>query len=372
MSAAAAQLALLERARRLAAALLFAVEGSAPLPPGALLLVGEDGAIEGSLTGGCVESAVVQEARTLLRDGGAPRTLTYGIADELSGTVGLTCGGTVHVLLHELRDADRAPLAAFLAAAREAAPAALATLLDGPRAGARLALVGERIHGSLGIGALLDGNVAADARGLLARSGSEPLRYAADGAKHGGELTVLVQATTAPRRMLLVGANDFSAALAPLARTLGYRVTICDPRAAFASSPRFADAAEVVVGWPAEALAAQAPGPRDAVLVLSHDPKLDVPALRAALASEAGYVGALGSRRTTAERERRLRAAGVPERALARISAPCGLDIGGATPEEAAISILAELVARRNGRAGGRLGATSGTIRPRGDAVAIL
>lgn len=365
MTAAVAQLELLRGDRRVAAALLFAVEGSAPLPPGAVLLVGEDGAIEGSLTGGCVESAVVQEAQALLRDGGAPRTLTYGIADDLAGTVGLTCGGTVHLLLHELRVADRAPLAAFLAAAHETAPAALATLLDGPRAGARLALIGERIHGSLSSGALLDRNVAADARGLLARGGSELLRYAADGAKHGDELAVLVQATTATRRLLAVGANDFSAALAPLARALGYRVTICDPRAAFASSPRFAQAAEVVVGWPAETLAACALGPRDAVLVLSHDPKLDVPAIRAALASEVGYVGVLGSRRTTAERARRLYEAGIPERALARISAPCGLDIGGVTAEEAAISILAEIVARRNGREGGRLAAASDTIRAR-------
>jgi xanthine dehydrogenase accessory factor len=142
-------------------------------------------------------------------------------------------------------------------------------------------------------------------------------------------------------------------------------VTIVDARERFARSPRFARAAEVVVDWPAAALAQRELGPRDAVLVFTHDPKFDVPALVAALATGAGYVGALGSRRTTADRDRRLREAGVAEQAIARIHAPCGLDIGGRTPGEVAISVLAEMVAERTGRPGAPLRETSGTIQPR-------
>ncbi|HEX4804608.1 MAG TPA: XdhC/CoxI family protein [Conexibacter sp.] len=359
---------LLERlraGRRVVAAVLVDVEGSAPLPPGATMLIDEDGAIEGSITGGCVESAVVQEAQAILRDGKPPLLATYGISDELAGTVGLMCGGTVHVFVHEITPQAAAPLAAFLDAVRAERPAGLATLLDGERAGAKLALVDGEAIGALGAGALLDRNVAQDLQGMLDSGRSAVVRYALDGSRLGAEQRVHLHCHALPPSMVVFGAIDFSAALAPMARALGFRVTISDPRAAFARSPRFSRAAQVVVGWPEQTLDARALGPRDVVLVFSHDPKLDVPALTAALRTDAGYIGALGSRQTTADRNRRLREAGVTDAELARIFAPCGLDIGSATAEETAVAILAEIVAHRAGRGGRPLRETDDSIRPR-------
>ncbi len=359
---------LLERlraGRRVVAAVLVDVEGSAPLPPGATMLVDEDGAIEGSITGGCVESAVVQEAQAILHDGRPPLLATYGISDEIAGTVGLMCGGTVHVFVHEITPDAAAPLAAFLTAVRAERSAGLATLLDGEHAGAKLALVDGEVVGSLGAGALLDRNVGHDLQGMLHSGRSGVLRYALDGSRLGAEQRVHVHCHALAPSMVVFGAIDFSAALAPMARSLGYRVTISDPRSAFTRSPRFSRAAEVVVGWPEQLLDARELGPRDVVLVFSHDPKLDVPAIVAALRTDAGYIGALGSRHTTADRERRLREAGVTEEQLSRVFAPCGLDIGSATPEETAIAVLAEIVAHRAGRGGRPLRETHDSIRPR-------
>ncbi|MFL5818793.1 MAG: XdhC family protein [Conexibacter sp.] len=364
---AATALEWLRDGRRFAIAVLVDVEGSAPLSPGATMLVGADGAIEGSITGGCVESAVVHEAQAILREHLPPVLATYGISDELAGTAGLTCGGTVHVFVQTLDAACAAPVAAFLAAMRDGRAAGLATLLDGERAGAKLAVVDGEPVGSLGGGELLDRNVAQDLLGLLTQGGGALLRYGLDGSKLGAEQRVHLHTHALPPQLIVFGAIDFSAALARLAQGLGYRVTISDPRAAFARSPRFSQVAEVRIGWPAETLAGRQLGPRDAVLVFSHDPKLDVPAVVAALATDAGYVGALGSRRTTADRERRLRAAGVTGAQLERLHAPCGLDIGSATPEETALSVLAEIVADRADRRGGPLRDNAEPIRRQRD-----
>jgi len=361
---AAVATAWLRDGRRVVSALLVEVEGSAPLPAGAGMLIDASGAIEGSITGGCVEAAVVHEAEAVLA-GGPPRVAVYGISDELAGTAGLACGGTVHVFVHELSGAAAAAELAALAAVVDGRPAAVATMLDGPTAGAKLALVDGEAVGSLRGPALLDRSAAREAAGLLDHGVTALCRFGADGAVLGADLRVHVRSHASPSRMVIVGAIDFSAALAALASEVGYAVTICDPRERFLASPRFAAAAEVVVGWPDGVLAERRLGPRDAILVFSHDPKIDEPALVAALATDAGYVGALGSRRTTADRHERLRAAGIEEAALARVHAPCGLDIGGRTPEEVAISVLAEIVAERSGRAGEPLRATTGSIRPR-------
>lgn len=351
---------------RVAMALLVAVEGSAPLRPGSSMLVSAAGEIEGSITGGCVEGAVAEEALALLAGDGAPRSRRYGFSDELAGTVGLTCGGSVEVLVHELRGAAREVEAAAMEEIAAERPVAVATLLDGERAGAKLALVDGEPIGSLGGPASLDQAVGGDLAGMLARGGASIRRYGRGGARADAELAVQLRATAPAPAMLIFGAVDFAAALAALAAELGYAVTICDPRAPFLDSPRFAAVAATAVAWPEDVLRASELGERDAVLVFSHDPKLDLPALRAALASGAGYIGALGSRRTSAERERRLRQAGFGEDELARIHAPCGLDIGGATPEEVALSVLAEIVASRNARPGAPLREGSGSIRPRG------
>ena len=351
--------------RRVVAALLVGIDGSAPLEAGSMMLVADDGAIEGSITGGCVEAALVGEANAILA-GGPPRTVAYGISDELAGSVGLTCGGTVHVFVHELSG----PEAEVEASARDAAaagrPVAIATLLDGERAGRKLAVVdGEVAGGGFGGPELLDHSVARDAAGMLAQGRSGIRHYGGDGATLGSTLAVHVHVYATPPKMLIFGAIDFSAALAGIAAEIGYEVTIADPRAPFLDSPRFERAATTLLAWPDEALGRVEPGPRDAVLVFSHDPKFDVPALVGALRAEVGYVGALGSRKTTADRLRRLREAGLTEAELARLHAPCGLDIGAATPEEVAISVLAEVVAERSGRAGLPLREGSAAIHPR-------
>ena len=352
----------LDEGRRVVAATLVETVGSAPLDPGAVMLVDDTGRIDGSVTGGCVEGALVEEAQGILA-GAPPRVATYGISDQQAADVGLMCGGTVRVFVHELRAREAVD------AARERVeterPVALAMLLDGPSAGAAMAVLEDSVAGGLGHNALLDDNVARDARGYLDEGRSAIRRYSAGGETMGSDLRVAIHAFATPPRMVVFGAIDFSAALARVATEIGYSVTIVDARQAFAASPRFSEHAEVVVAWPREYLADQALGPRDAVLVFTHDPKFDEPALLAALETGAGYVGALGSRRTHADRTERLRAAGASDDDLSRVSSPCGLDIGARTPSETAIAVLGEILALRAHRAGGRLADSSGPIHPR-------
>jgi xanthine dehydrogenase accessory factor len=356
----------LDEGRRVVAATLIETLGSAPLDPGAEMLVDDTGRIEGSVTGGCVEGALAEEAARVL-DGAPPRTISYGITDEQAIGVGLMCGGTVELLVAEITEAHRDALTAVRDAVADGRPAALATVIDGDGdgAGAKLAVLEARAIGSLDGPELLTRSVVRDARGFLDEGLSAVRRYGAHGEVLGSELRVHLQAFAASPVMVIFGAIDFSAALARAAVEVGYRVTICDARSAFADSPRFTDHAEVVVDWPDRHLAGRTLGPRDAVLVFTHDPKFDEPAVIAALAGGAGYVGALGSRRTHASRVERLRAAGITDAELDRIQAPCGLDIGARTPAETAISVLAEILAARSHRPGGRLADADGPIHAR-------
>ena len=353
--------------RRVVQALLVEVEGSAPLPVGAMMVVDDQGNIEGSITGGCVEGAVVTEAEALLADGSpAPaKLLRYGISDELAGTVGLMCGGIVHIFVHELAGEAAEVERAVLESHADGRPAAVATLIDGPSAGARLAVIGNELLGSLGDTDLLDRNVAREAQGLLEEGKTTLRRFGADGATLGDDLRVHIRAYAPPPQMVIIGAIDFSAALAPFASQIGYQVTICDARDRFARSSRFSSVATVKIGWPQDVMNDMELGPRDAVLVFTHDSKFDEPALVSALKTNAGYIGALGSRQTTADRERRLRQAGVSDADLARLHAPCGLDIGSRTAEETAVSVLAEIIAARAQRAGAPLRQTDGPIHGR-------
>jgi xanthine dehydrogenase accessory factor len=353
----------LREGRRVAAGLLVQVDGSAPLDVGASMYIDDQGGIEGSITGGCVEGAVAQAAMEILESGGAPRLETYGISDELAGTVGLMCGGTVHIFIHELRDDAREAELKRLEAIVEHRPSALVTLIDGPLAGAKLYVDDDGATGSLHSGELLDRNAEREARGLLGEGRSTMRDFGTDGASLGSGLRVYVSVQAEPPRMFVFGAIDFSSALAPLAKGLGYKVTIADPRSAFLKSRRFSADAETQVGWPDEVLEGVELGPRDAVLIFTHDPKLDVPAVQAALATNAGYIGALGSRKTTADRNRRLREVGVTDEQLERIFAPCGLDIGASTVEETAVAVLAEIIATRAGRKGQPLREAEGPIR---------
>jgi xanthine dehydrogenase accessory factor len=348
--------------RRVVQAVLVAVEGSAPLPEGAMLVVRDDGSIEGSITGGCVEGAVVVEAERILAGERDPGVLRYGISDELAGTVGLMCGGTVNIFVAELAGAAAKTELDALHAHAAGRPVAIATALDGDAAGARLAIVDGRVLGSLDGPELLDHNVARTAAGLMEEGKTTLCRFGADGATLGAERRIHIRAYAPPPKMVVVGAIDFSAAIAPLAAQLGYAVTIVDARERFVRSGRFAEAADVTIGWPQDVLPEIELGPRDAVLVFTHDPKFDEPALLAALQTRAGYIGALGSRKTTADRERRLRASGVDDEGLARIHSPCGLDIGSRTAEETAVSIIAEIIGVRSRRSAAPLRRTSGPI----------
>ena len=354
----------LRERRRVVSAMLVEVEGSAPFEAGATMLVDADEAIEGSVTGGCVEAALVEEAREVFA-GADLRISTYGISDELAGTVGLACGGTVHVLVQELSGEALEVEREALAAVAEGRPVAIATVLEGEWRGEKLAVIEGEPLGRLPGPALLAHSIGRDAAGMLEQGATGRRRYGEDGSTLGAEISVHIQSFAPSPRMLICGAIDFSAALGRIAGELGYEVTICDPREPFLRSPRFAEAGTTLVEWPQDAIAAIDLGPRDAAVVFSHDSKLDEPALLAAFDTEVGYIGALGSRRTTADRNRRLLERGAGDEDIRRIHAPCGLDIGGATPEEVAVSVLAEIIAVRHGRAGEPLRETAHSIHPR-------
>jgi xanthine dehydrogenase accessory factor len=243
-------------------------------------------------------------------------------------------------------------------------PVALATVVEGPCVGRKLlvSLAGEP-QGELG-DAELTRVVTRDARGELEAGRSALRHYGPRGEARQAEVSVFIESFAPSPRMLIFGAVDFTAALVRVAKVLGYRVCVCDARQVFATRARFPSADEVACEWPQELLARVGPelGPRDAVCVLTHDPKFDVPAVVAALATRAGYIGCMGSRRTHARRVERLREAGVGEAELGRVMAPIGLDLGARTPEETAISICAEIIALRAGRAVASLRDAKGPI----------
>ncbi len=248
------------------------------------------------------------------------------------------------------------------------APVALATVVDGPGVGAKLLVRPDAEPlGSLG-DPDLDRVVARDALGELAAGTTGVRHYGTRGQANPdattGDVSVFVESFAPPPQLLVFGAVDFTGALARVGKVLGYRVTVCDAREVFATRTRFPHADEVVVDWPHRLLerVGDGLGPRDAVCVLTHDPKFDVPAVLAALRTDVGYLGAMGSRRTTEDRNRRLREEGATEAELARIMAPIGLDLGARTPEETAVSILAEVIASRTGRAAPSLRDADGPI----------
>ncbi len=357
--------------RQTALARVVDVKGSGPRGPGAAMAVSEDGEVAGSVSGGCVEGAVVSEALDVLVTG-VPRVCTFGYSDEESFAVGLTCGGTIEVFVQPLEGRlgmSKEIYGALRAHLRADEPVALATVIEvsaggpgeewaregtGPVApatapGATLLFSpNDPRSGSLG-DARLDDAVVRDALGQIDAGTTSVRRYGPRGEVGQQEVVVFIEALVPPPQMLIFGAVDFAAALARVAKILGFRVTVCDARPVFATRARFPMADEVVVDWPHRHLGAVGAhlGTRDAVCVLTHDPKFDVPAIGAALRTGVGYIGAMGSRRTTAARERRLRETGVDEAGLSRVMAPIGLDIGARTPEETAVSICAEIVSLR-------------------------
>ncbi|MCB0942152.1 MAG: XdhC family protein [Mycolicibacterium sp.] len=340
---------------------------SAPRQPGAAMVVASDGSVAGSVSGGCVEGAVYESATEVAQTGVA-RLERYGVSDDDAFAVGLTCGGILDIFIEPVSQATFPELDAVIDAITGHRPVAVATVIAHPdpdRVGRRLIIGPDTAVGTLGSDRA-DAAVTDDARGLLAAGRSEVLTYGRDGQRRGDGMEVFV-ASHAPRpRMLVFGAIDFAAAVAQQGSFLGYRVTVCDARPVFATSARFPSADEVVVDWPHRYLAAQAEAGaidgRSVICVLTHDAKFDVPLLEVALRLDVGYVGAMGSRRTHEDRLSRLRDAGLSEQELSRLSSPVGLDLGARTPEETAVSIAAEIIARQWGGGGRPLSEIGGRI----------
>ncbi|MDF6018461.1 XdhC/CoxI family protein [Streptomyces sp. JH34] len=345
-----------------ALATVVAVRGSAPRAPGAAMAVTSTGAVAGSVSGGCVESDVYEVATETLTTG-LTELRTYGISDDEAFGAGLTCGGTIDVLVRPcVAPADRHGLRELVDTVSAGVPVALATVVSGAaRRGARLMVLDGRVDGSLGDEGL-DAAVTDDARGLLAQGATGSIRYGAHGERRMQDVTVFVQTYAPAPRMLVFGAIDHAAATARIGSFLGYRVTVCDARPAFATPERFPTADEVVCAWPHTYLESTPVDARTVVCVLTHDPKFDVPLLAAALRTPAAYIGVMGSRRTHAGRLARLREAGVDEAGLARLASPVGLDLGARTPEETAVSIAAEIIQHRWGGTGRPLAELSGAI----------
>ncbi len=331
--------------------------GSAPRPEGAVLATTADGRIAGSVSGGCVEGAAA-EAIESARQSGKSRVIRYGISDEQAWDVGLACGGTIDVLVEPAIGA--APIdAARAAGAAPAQGSAVVTRLpiDAPSPEAREDQGGEgqppeppivvradgRLDGSLG-------DAGADAE-LVAAATDALLRGTSRTVVIGGR-QLFIEAFPVRPRLVIVGATEIARALAGIAGTLGYERIVIDARPAFAAPERFPDVERLINDWPDDAFRAIDLGPNDAVAILSHDPKFDEPAIVEAIRRGARYVGAVGSRKTQADRRARLREAGLSDGEIATLHGPIGLDLGGKAPAETALAIMAEIVASRYGASG--------------------
>ncbi|MFJ5896749.1 XdhC family protein [Streptomyces sp. NPDC093064] len=342
--------------RDFAVATVVAVGGSAPRRPGAALAVDADGTAIGSVSGGCVEGAVYELCRQALEDGETVLE-RFGYSDEDAFAVGLTCGGVIDILVTPVRAADpaHAVAASALAAAARGEAAALARIVSGSaRLLGRALLVRPdgSWEGGLGGHPELDRTVVGEASAFLDAGRTGTLEIGERGSRCGAPLTVLVESAVPPPRMIVFGAIDFASALVRVGKFLGFHVTVCDARPVFATRARFPEADETVVEWPHEYLARTGVDARTVLCVLTHDAKFDIPLLKLALRLPVAYVGAMGSRRTHLDRNRRLREVGVTELELARLRSPIGLDLGARTPEETALSIASEIVADRRGGSG--------------------
>jgi xanthine dehydrogenase accessory factor len=297
--------------RGVAMATVVQTWGSAPRPVGSQLVIDADGAMEGSVSGGCVEGAVIAESQEAISDG-KPRVLSFGVSDDDAFAVGLACGGEIRILIEPLGTAIPITLLEQLVALRtRAQPIAYVTDLEtgGPQ---------------------------------LVEMPGYPDRFLHDrsGVEKDGRTFVAIH--NAPLRLVIVGAVHIAQPLVAMARCCGYLPIVVDPRSAFASVDRFPETT-LIDDWPDAGLRALKPDLRTAVVTLSHDPKLDDPALVAALESDAFYIGSLGSTRTHAKRVTRLRDAGFTDKQIARIHGPVGLDLGGRHPAEIAVSIMAQV-----------------------------
>jgi xanthine dehydrogenase accessory factor len=298
--------------------------GSAPRDPGAAIAVSASGEVAGSVTGGCVEPAVIREATEVL-NGSTGRICRYGLTDDDGFDVGLSCGGTIAIAVYPLDATILAPLAEAVA---NDVPVALTVRLSDERFGEQRVVSGN-------------GAPAGDAIERAARS---LLELGESGVVDADGELVFVESYAPRPNLYLFGASDHVAAVVTMGKFLGYRVTVCDPRATFVTRERFPDADELAIEWPDRFLETAPVDARTAICMLTHDLKFDVPALKLALASKAGYIGAIGSEKTRTERDARLRDEGVGDADLARLHAPIGIQIGARTPEEVGVTIVAQLI----------------------------
>ncbi|CAG4924464.1 MULTISPECIES: XdhC/CoxI family protein [Acidithrix] len=397
--------------KAVAIARVVGTEGSSPREPGATMAISDIGEVSGSVSGGCVEGAVVMEAlaamgvtsvavgNNTVMDVDAsgvqacPSVSVFGYSDDEAFAVGLTCGGTLRILIEPNVDRPYDLVARLL---DENTPFVRATVVSGigavpgndapvelqisseglsafevfgalPSVGSTLIIVdGKAIYSNLENDTLSD-VIIRDSQGALASGTTMVRHYGRNGQAKLEEVEVLFETFAPPPRMIIFGAVDFTAALARVGKLLGYSVSVCDARPIFATRVRFAMADEVVVDWPDKYLdrIGGSLGQRDAICVLTHDPKFDVPAIVGALKTKVGYIGAMGSRRTHQERSKRLIDVGVDPDELSRVMGPIGLDIGARTPEETAISIAGEIIALRTNKVPVSLALGEGPIHPR-------
>jgi len=314
----------LEAGERIALATVIYAQGPSPRPPGAQMAVSSSGRLTGSVSGGCIEGAIFEESQSVLA-GGLPKRLRYGVTDEMAWEVGLACGGTIEVFIEPLAGAHRKVLRAVAAAET----ITLATWLDGR--GHLVAWPDGRREGDPALASALPDAPPAQTTRLYACAEGE----------------AFVQVFSPAPILVIIGAVHIAIPLVTLAQTMGFYVRIVDPRRTFATRERFPTADELDLQWPQDALRAEELGPQHAVVILSHDPKFDLPALRVALRSRAGYIGLLGSTVTQGRRRQALIAEGFEESDLARIHGPVGLDLGGRTPAEIGLAVMAQIVAVR-------------------------
>lgn len=315
-------------------ATVISTTSSAPRPAGTQMAVLDDGTVIGSLSGGCVEGDVYARSAEVASTG-EPLLQDYGYSDDTAFSVGLTCGGSIRVYLERVEPREFGFYRRLAAHVQAGESVATITALTGPDTGWRTIVDPDETPRA----SQLEGQ----ARHMLRQRVSGLTVSAQDRSQY------FVRSYGAPAQMVVFGSNAFAAALVRLATTVGYRVTVCDARQTFTTRARFPEADEIVVQWPHEYLAELAVDHRTVLCAMTHDPKFDDPLLVQALQSPAQFIGAMGSRRTSADRFERLRQLGVTEQDLARLHAPFGLDLGAATPEETAVSMLAEIVSTRQG-----------------------
>ena len=342
----------LEHGESVALATVVRTGGSSPRPVGSALAISGTGEMAGSVSGGCIEGAVVVEAESVLRDG-SPKLLRYGITDEDAWAVGLSCGGEIEVFLEKLQPGGW--LAAFLEDARSERFHRSALVIGGTTPAAQQ-LIGLRAIQPTASGEWTSPDVSSNAAVELA--GWLRRKTLADGVHRAGngdgarlpELEVFLHTHRPPDHLVIVGAVHIAEHLVPIAQRLGFHCTVVDAREAFATPARFGTADDLLIGWPGDIVRDLPLHPSTYCVCLTHDPKLDDPVLLEALAAKAHYIGALGSTRTHARRLERLEAEGADPELLRHIDGPIGVDLGGRKPEEIALAIAARLVEMRAGR----------------------